>query len=129
MSFAMALFCKTHRYIRSASFPPGAAGGDKTRRLTCAGARWVEGCSLLHDGRRVSGGPEFEYLQLPHGGWKLSVAMIGGEEPFTRSTDGGREAGVAASPAGEFFEHRTGFVLVALEAIVQATVWKVVGII
>jgi hypothetical protein len=30
MSYAMALFCKTHRYIRSASFPPGAAGGQNT---------------------------------------------------------------------------------------------------
>ena len=65
MSFAMALFCKTHRYIRSASFPPGAAGGDKTRRLTCASASWFGGGETASPWQACFGGAGVRISSTP----------------------------------------------------------------
>ena len=89
MSFATAPFCKTHRQNPSASFPTGAAGGDKTRRLTCASASWFEGGSPLHDGRRVSGGAGVRISSTPSDGLLIMRLYRGGRRRGRSTTHPG----------------------------------------
>ena len=65
MSYATAPFCKTHRQNRSASFPLGAAGGDKTRRFTCANASWFEGGETASPWQACFGGAGVRISSTP----------------------------------------------------------------
>ena len=70
--------CKTHRQNRSASFPTGAAGGDKTRRFTCANASWFEGGETASPWQACFGGGRSSNIfnSLRARGWRSKRSVL-----------------------------------------------------